>query len=281
MTLTSSDSMPKPPLPGPTSRRRDLIVLALLFGAVLIGLVGLAAATGWEETRAQLAKLSGVQFAALLGLSLVNYGLRGARWHLFCRRLGLPTGFVANMRHFLGGFAMSVTPGRLGELVRMRWIRRETRWPFERSAPLMLVDRASDLAAMGLLLGVSVALSATGISGALPVTLAALAGAVVATRPRLLGWCATKVYQVLGFWPRLFARLRAAARSLSVFSDPMVLTTALVLGGIGWAAEGYAFHLLLIWMGSDIGVWSALAIFTFSTLAGGLPGAPGGVVDIA
>ncbi|MCB2135130.1 MAG: flippase-like domain-containing protein, partial [Rhodobacteraceae bacterium] len=42
-------------------------------------------------------------------------------------------------------------------------------------------------------------------------------------------------------------------------------------------AEGYAFHLLLGWMGSDIGLWKAISIFVFSTLAGGLTGAPGGV----
>ena len=49
------------------------------------------------------------------------------------------------------------------------------------------------------------------------------------------------------------------------------------MGLFGWIAEGYAFHLLLIWMGADIGFAKAVAIFTFSTLAGGLTGAPGGV----
>ncbi len=269
--------MPKSPLHGPSGRKRDLLVLAGLFVLVIAGLGGLAAATGWEATRAQLGKLTAAQFGILMLLSLVNYGLRSARWHLFATRLGLKTGPIANLRHYLGGLAMSVTPGRLGELVRMRWIRRETGLAFELSAPLMLVDRASDLAAMGLLLAASVALSATGISGALPVTLGALGVAVAVTRPRLLGWGATRLYQLLGFWPRVFARLRAATRSLSVFSQPRVLLAALLLGGVGWGAEGYAFHLLLGWMGNGIGPWSALAIFTFATLAGGATGAPGGI----
>ena len=269
--------MPKFPLHGPSGRKRDLLVLAGLFVLVIAGLGGLAAATGWEETRAQLGKLTATQFVILMLLSLVNYGFRSARWHLFATRLGLKTGPVTNLRHYLGGLAMSVTPGRLGELVRMRWIRRETGLAFELSAPLMLVDRASDLAAMGLLLAAAVALSATGIAGALPVTLGALGVAVAVTRPRLLAWGTTRLYQLLGFWPRIFARLRAATRSLSVFSQPWVLLAALLLGGVGWGAEGYAFHLLLGWMGSDIGLWSALAIFTFATLAGGATGAPGGI----
>ena len=46
---------------------------------------------------------------------------------------------------------------------------------------------------------------------------------------------------------------------------------------IGWLAEGYAFYLLMGWLGADITFWRAVAIFTFATLAGGLTGAPGGV----
>lgn len=42
-------------------------------------------------------------------------------------------------------------------------------------------------------------------------------------------------------------------------------------------AEGIAFYLLLDWMGADVSVATAIAIFLFSTLAGGLTGAPGGV----
>ncbi|MEM9974616.1 MAG: lysylphosphatidylglycerol synthase transmembrane domain-containing protein [Pseudomonadota bacterium] len=276
--MSGVNPFPQPPprAEGGTTRR-DILILAGLFALMVIGLIGLAAATGWEETRAEIAKLTALQITALLALSLVNYGFRGMRWHLFARKLGLPTRVLQDMRHFIGGFAMSATPGRVGELVRMRWIRRETGWAFERTAPLVLVDRAADLVAMALILAVAVALSAGGIAGAVPVVLIALAGAYVATHPPLLRGLATWLYRMLGHFPRLFARLRGASRSLGAFRGPMVITFAAILGIIGWIAEGYAFHLLLMWMGADIGFWMAVAIFVFSTLAGGLTGAPGGV----
>ena len=264
--------------PGSASRRRrDAALLGGLFVLFLAGLIGLAAATGWEETVAQIAKLGWGQLVILLGLSLVNYGFRGLRWHIFSHKLGLGTDFVQNLRHYLGGFAMSVTPGRVGELVRMRWLRRETGWSFERTAPLVLADRASDLAAMGVILAVGIAFSATGIGGAVPVTVFALAAALIATRPRLLAWVAGAGYGLVGRWPRLFARVRTAARSLSRFSSPWVMSLAALIGALGWFAEGYAFHLLLVWLGADIGLAKAVAIFIFATLAGGLTGAPGGI----
>ncbi len=256
---------------------RDIALMGGLFVLVLAGLLGLAAATGWQETAAQIAKLGIGQLTILLLLSLVNYGFRGLRWHIFSRKLGLPTGFLQDQRHYLGGFAMSVTPGRVGELVRMRWLRRETGWAFEKTAPLVLADRASDLAAMGVILAVTISLSATGIAGAAPVTVLALAAALLATRPRLLSRLADAAYGLIGRWPRLFARIRTAARSLARFSGPWVMAAAAVIGALGWFAEGYAFHLLLVWLGADIGLSKAVAIFIFSTLAGGLTGAPGGV----
>lgn len=278
MIMSSTDPIPESRDPRARTRaRRDFVILGGLFALMVIGLVGLAAATGWEETVQAIGALSFGEILILLALSLVNYCFRGLRWHLFARRLGLPTGLLQDLRHFIGGFAMSATPGRVGELVRMRWLRRETGWAFERTAPLVLVDRASDLVAMALILALALALSAGGIAGAVPVVILALVGAYIATHPSLLRGLATVTYRALGVFPRLFARIRSASRSLGQFRGPWVITFAAVLGFIGWLAEGYAFHMLLVWMGNDIGFWTAVAIFVFSTLAGGLTGAPGGV----
>ncbi len=274
--MSSTHPLPRNHI-APKTRLRDTLVLAGLFALVLTGLAALAAATGWQETMDQITRLHLWQLAVLLGLSLVNYLLRGLRWHLFARRLGLDLTLLANLRHFLGGFAMSVTPGRVGELVRMRWIGRETGARFERTAPLMLIDRATDLAALGVLLGVTLGLSSTGISFGLPVTLLALVAAFVATRPKLLAALAEWGYSISGRGKRLFAKLRRASGTLASFSSPALMGSALILGLVGWFAEGFAFHLLLAWMGADVSLAKAVAIFVFSGIAGGLTGAPGGV----
>src|SRR5690606_19795579 len=155
-------------------------------------------------------------------------------------QLGLATAFRQNLRHFLGGFAMSVTPGRVGELVRMRWLRRETGWAFERTAPLVLIDRSADLAAMAVLLAAAVPLAAGGLAGALPVVILALGAAFVVTRPALLSAVAGLGYRATGRFARLFVRVRRAARALGRFSHPASLLPAAVLGATGWFAEAWA-----------------------------------------
>src|SRR5690606_12375195 len=53
-------------------------------------------------------------------LSLLNYALRIARWEMYLRSLGhiLPRRFVA--LSFMAGFAFTLSPGKLGEMMRAR-----------------------------------------------------------------------------------------------------------------------------------------------------------------
>lgn len=255
------------------SARATVLVLGLF---LLCAGIAMFTASG-EDIWHQLSRLTAGQFAALLALSMVNYVFRALRWMSYGRAMGIPLGVLQTIRHYLGGFALTMTPGRLGELVRIRWIGRETGVAVERSAPLVLVDRAADLASSALLLVASVVFMAGGIAGAVPVAALALLAAVVATRPRLFRWVVTRGWKILGRAPRLFARARRAGDTLRPFSRPSVALPALCLGFVGWFAEGYAFYLLLDWMGAPLPVWTCVGIFVFAMMTGGATGLPGGV----
>jgi len=256
---------------------RDIWLTAGLVAIMVVGLAGLAAATGWEETWASIRRLTGTQIAALLVLAFANYVLRALRWQMYCTVLGIRVGFVQTLRHYLGGFALTATPGRVGEFVRLRWIRQETGTPIERSAALAVVDRAADLAAIGLLTAVAVAFSTAGLAGGLPVAVLSVIAAIVVTRANLLIAVLKLAWRMVGRWPRIFARARRAAEALRPFSAWPVVLPALCLGGLGWLAEAYSFHLLLGWMGAELPMWTAIGIFLIAMVTGGATGAPGGL----
>ena len=204
--------------------------------------------------------------------------MRGLRWHLFVRALPLSVPFTANLVQFLGGFAMSLTPGRVGELVRLRWLTRDGKAPLDRVAPVMIADRASDLTALALL--------RVPPSPSAPAPCAApfrspawhFSPALQRPIPGLLRGFANAAFHASGRRaPRLFARVRRAARALSAFTRAGILLPALALGLVGWGAEAWSFQLLLHWLGEDMSLARAAAIFIFATLAGGLTGAPGGL----
>src|SRR5690606_19639500 len=58
---------------------------------------------------------------ALVGLSLVSYALRFARWHRLLARVGHATPLLRGWCAYVSGFAFTATPGKVGELLRIRY----------------------------------------------------------------------------------------------------------------------------------------------------------------
>ncbi len=256
---------------------RDLMLGLAMLALFLIGLGMLIAYTGWADVMASVAQLNGSELGVLLALSLGNYALRALRWHIFARALTLAIPLPRNIAIYLAGFALTITPGRVGELVRLRWIKRETGTPILQSAPMMLGDRAADLAGVAVLLLIAALMGLGGAGGVYLVVALALGLAFLATNPRVLAALITLMWRSLGRGARLFASLRRAVRQLSLFATPHVALPALTLSTLGWLLEGYAFYLLLGWLGVDLGFWMAVGIFLFAMLGGGATGMPGGL----
>ncbi|MEM9048195.1 MAG: lysylphosphatidylglycerol synthase transmembrane domain-containing protein [Pseudomonadota bacterium] len=258
-------------------QRPGLVTTGLLLIAFFGSLAAAIVATGWDETLAALGSLGPGHVALLLVLSLGNYAARALRWHFLAVSAGIPTRLMQNLRHYLGGFALTATPGRLGELVRLRWVGRETGWPIDRTAPLALADRASELAAVSVLLAVAVGLSTLGLGIVWPLILLSLALTWAASSPRFLHRSVTLAWRAIGRWARLFARLRRIAAGLAPFLRPRAALPALLLGGLGWFLEGLAFYVLLDWLGAPLPLWTAVAIFLAAMVSGALAGLPGGL----
>ena len=253
--------------------KSSLIVLAVFVAGLFLA----ARTASGENIWAEVTRISWLQLVALLALSAINYLFRATRWFLYSNALHIALSPAQVIRHFIGGFALTMTPGRVGELVRVRWINKESGTPYEVATPLVLVDRAADLASMGLLLAASVALMTGGIQGAIPVAALAILTAIIVTRPALFRRAILTGWRLVGKKPRVFVRLRRGADALMPFSDAKLALPAMALGFFGWFAEGFAFYLLMDWMGSPLPLWTCVGIFVFSMITGGLTGMPGGL----
>ena len=101
--------------------------------------------------------------------------------------------------------------------------------------------------------------------------------ALISPRQALFLALVDTTYRVIHIKPRIFVRLRRAARALHPFSAFSIVLPALLLGGLGWFAEGCAFFLLLNWLGADISLFTSISIFLCAMMTGGATGLPGGV----
>ena len=253
---------------------RMAVLWALYFVLVLtLGIAWL----GLDEILPRLARLSVSVVLLVLGLSLFNYLLRALRWQVLSEAVGVRVPLVRNSLYYVAGFAFTITPGKLGEVIRLWLLRRHHGVPYERSLGPLVVDRVTDavpLLALCLLGAGRVAGQGWGL---VAVTVFVLTGVALILRPGWLAFLVRAAYGRLRRLPRLFVRILRTLRLLQVLAAPRVLALALLLGLVGWSAEILGAWLVLDALGAEIDLLATAFIFSFAMLVGALPLFPGGV----
>ncbi len=258
----------------PRDAARYAVYAGLIFG---VGLAVAALSGGAAQTLQALRAVPVSVLPVLLALSATNYFLRGARWLLFSRALHVRVPPARNALYYVAGFALTTTPGKVGEAVRIWLMHRSHGSRYEDTAALVVADRLSDAVAVSAVVALTVgwfshyawmAAASVGI---------VVTGAGLAMRPRLLLAITDTAYRYLQRWPRLFVRARRAVRALERLADPRVFGLGLLLGMIGWCAEAASFSLLLHVLGVSLHPFSAAFIFSFGMLVGAASVLPGGL----
>ena len=77
-------------------------------------------------------------------ISLVTFALRCARWRWLLRRLGSPVPSIPGAIAYLAGFALTASPAKVGELIRIRYFA-DLGVPPHRVIAAMVFERTSDI----------------------------------------------------------------------------------------------------------------------------------------
>jgi len=261
---------------GRVNLRRTLL-LTVLVGIVLItafALVGDA-----RELGTTFRQFEWWLIVPILLLTVWNYGWRFVKWQMYLRVLGvdLPAGLSA--RIFLSGFAMSLTPGKVGELVKAIYVRRATGTPVNRTSAVVAAERITDALAMLILAAVGATEYAYGRPLLAVVAVLGVAGILLLQRPELL---IGQIERVAGLplLGRVVVHARAFIDASGTLFRPGVLVRAVALGVTSWSGECVAFFLVLVGLGVDASprlLLVATFILAISSLAGGASMIPGGL----
>ena len=250
------------------------LALGLSFGALVY--LALAVYAGWDDLRTALGDFHWWILAPVLGLSLVNYCTRFVRWQLYLRRSNVAVPGPLSLRIFFAGLVMSVTPGKLGEVLKAYLVKVHTGTPLTRTAPVVVAERVTDLLALVLLLFVGSCIVRSGwpqlaLSGAITL------GLVVALASPRVAHAALALAERVPFSRKYVLRLEQAYEGMRFLLRPRLLVEATLLGACAWFAECLGFALVLYGFGTPEPVARAMFIYAFSTLVGALLLLPGGL----
>jgi uncharacterized protein (TIRG00374 family) len=260
-----------------TLRRVEFLAVAALVGFVAL-VAALSLYAGFDAVLAHLRSVGARLVLLMLALSLVNYVLRAWRWQHFSVGIDIHVPFWRNALYFVAGFALTATPGKVGEGLRMWLLERCHGYAYERSAALFVGDRLSDMAAILLLclagVGAFTAYADVTLIAAALLGLACLP----LMRPKILLRATNLAFGLVGRRaPRLFARIRTAIRDTARLFTFRLFGIGLAAALLGWLAEVMAFHQLLVQLGADVTIQQAMFVFTFAMIAGTVAMLPGGL----
>lgn len=210
-------------------------------------------------------------------LAASNYVIRFVRWEYCLRLLSIRVPLVESALVFVAGFAMSITPGKMGEVLKSLLLKQSQDVPVARSAPVVLAERVTDLAGLLLL----------GALGALDLRYGALvAVACVACVLFLFASCTFRplgngliaLVTRVGRLSRLRGKLQAAYDSLVELTRPLPFCVGVAISVVAWGAQCLSLN-VLAWGFADVtlSLQHGLLAYSAPLLAGTLALIPGGL----
>lgn len=259
------------------TRRR--IIGGLLLAALLSVLVytALAALTDARAAARAIADFPPATFATMLALTLVCYALRAARWRYYAGLLGYRASWRDTFYLHFSGMTMTVTPGKVGEVLKAYLGRELVGMPMVRGVTLLFTERLADLIAVLVLATGGLTLLAEGwlwFAGLLTVVVAG----TLALASERFHTLALRLVSRQHWMRQHHASAASVSETFRATLSLRSLAVAVPMSVVAWGAEGVAFYLCLRALGfSGLGPSSAIAAYAVSTVIGALAFLPGGV----
>jgi glycosyltransferase 2 family protein len=255
-------------------RLKKNFVLALVLGLAVY--LVLAIVSGLEDLRDALSGFDFFLIPAILGLVSLSYAVRFVRWTYYLRLLKVRVPLRANAAIFAAGLSMTISPGKLGEVLKCVFIKDVAGTPVARTAPAVVAERATDGTGM-VLWGLLGALAFSFGPWLLLLFLALTGVGIAVLRSRRLSLLAEKALRKLPLLDRLAPHVgdfHGASNELLAFR-PLVVASGISF--LGWGLECAAVYLCALGVGAEEPFLVVVFVFAVSSLAGAASMLPGGI----
>ena len=255
-------------------RLKKNFILALVLGLAVY--LVLAIVSGLEDLRDALSGFDFFLIPAILGLVSLSYAVRFVRWTYYLRLLKVRVPLRANAAIFAAGLSMTISPGKLGEVLKSVFIKDVAGTPVSRTAPAVVAERATDGTGM-ILWGLLGALAFSFGPWLLLLFLALTGVGIAVLRSRWLSLLAEKALRKLPLLDRLAPHVgdfHGASNELLAFR-PLVVASGISF--LGWGLECAAVYLCALGVGAEEPFLVVVFVFAVSSLAGAASMLPGGI----
>lgn len=212
----------------------------------------------------------------LLLLSYLNYTSRFFKWHYYVKKLKIEIPIKLSFSIFMSGLAMSLTPGKMGEVLKSYMLKNNTGMPISKTAPIVFVERVTDFLSLVLLALVGAVTYNYGIGATLTVGAVFITLVLVLSNKR----ASLKIIDLFGkikFVNKQLNKLHEAYESSYnlLKLEPLVLMVLFSL--VAWMFECLGFYFTLYNFNESVSLLFPIFVYSFSTIIGSVTMLPGGL----
>lgn len=254
-------------------RVRRWTAVAVAVSAVVY--VAYATYSGWGETGDALVGFRWLWMVPILATTLINYGLRWAKWRWLLTRLDVHIPVRLDLFIYAIGLMMTLSPGKAGEVVKPWLVRRATGAPMLTTVPVLVVERLTDALAILALATLGAVAYASDQVGVMVAALGVVLAATMVLGSRPLTQLGLAVVARLPLGARVVPLLARPLAALHTSLTPGSLLLCFSLSLVAWFSECVGTWLVFKAFGVPISLGTATFLYAFATGLGAI--SPGGV----
>lgn len=212
----------------------------------------------------------------LISIGLFSLGafIRSFRWILMLRYMKIKIPLKQIIILYFTGYAFALTPGKLGEGVRSKYLKDDYNIPVEKSFPTVFSERYYDVIGV-----ISIVFITTGFVEQNPIvyfSLVLLAFFYFAARKKNT----TKILSPLEKIKKLSnltQKLLIIMDTIEVLLKPKIFLKSSIITIISWGVEALAVYFVFLSFDIDLGVAKASSLYVITSFIGAASFLPGGV----
>ena len=215
-------------------------------------------------------------FPLLLVLSLFNYFFRFIKWDYYLSVIKVKVNKLDSFSIFMSGLVMSVTPGKMGELLKSYLVKELNQTPVSKTFPIIFAERITDfISLLSLaLIGAYVYNYGRGIVIGVSVFFVLV---VVMISSKRIALPVLKLLEKSSFLQKHLANIHSAYESSYQLLRPLPLLKMSILSLGSWFFECLGYYIILINFGLDVSLLWATFVYCFATIVGAITMLPGGL----
>jgi uncharacterized protein (TIRG00374 family) len=260
------------------NRKIDNIVSKVITG-VVIGIGVMVIFLLWGDVQGVTDTITSIPFHMFLLtviMTLLSYLIRYIKWEYLLRELNVKIPWRDSLNIFFIGLSMSITPGKIGEILKAYLIKNIGGYKMPQSMPAVFADRFSDLFSILVLIGLGVSIFSIGYY-AIVILFLLLITITLLLRSKQIVEGVINLFCRVGFIKKHRESLITIYSGIYTLLSRRTFFVSVSIGIVAWFMECVSLYILVKSLSIDLSLLHNTFIFSFSTVAGALSMVPGGL----